>query len=55
MGEHFNMEMMVPQRAKELTKTSEGLLVSLPVTIQETHNNVEDRCRSVSTVELKKT
>ena len=34
LGEQFRMEMMVPQRAKESNKTSEGLPVSLPVSIQ---------------------
>ena len=31
LGEKFRLEMIVPQRAKESPKTSEGLLVSLPL------------------------
>ena len=32
--EHFRLDMMVPQRSKEATKTSEGLPVSFSVSIQ---------------------
>ena len=33
LGEKFRLEMMIPQRDKESTKTSEGLPVSLPVSL----------------------
>ena len=35
LGEKFRLEMMVPKRAKETPKKSEGLPVSLLVSIQE--------------------
>ena len=35
LGEKFRLEMMVPKRPKETPKTSEGLPVSLLVSIQE--------------------
>ena len=35
LGEQSKLEMMIPQRSKEPPKTSEGLPVSLPVTIPE--------------------
>ena len=34
LGYQFRLEMMVPPRAKESPKTSEGIPVSLPVSIQ---------------------
>ena len=49
------MEMMVPQRANEAPKTSDGLLVSLPVVIPETQNIMENRGSMDITIELKKT
>ena len=55
MGEKFNLEMMVPQRANEVPKKPEGLPVSLPVAMQENQNNTKDIFIMDSTVELKKT
>ena len=55
LGEQFKMEMMVPQRAKEAPKTSEGLPVSLSFAIQETQNNTKYRGIRNITVELKNT
>ena len=43
LGEKFKMERMVPQRAKESQKTSEGIPVSLTVAIPETQKKREDR------------
>ena len=40
LGEHFKLDMMVPQISKESPKTSEVLLVSLRVAISETQNNM---------------
>ena len=54
LGKQFRMEMMVPQRAKELTKTSEGLPVSLTVSIQRKQENMKYRYIISSRVELKK-
>ena len=48
------MDMMVPKISKEPPKASEGLTVSLTVTITETQNNTEDRDIMDSMVELKK-
>ena len=45
--------MMVPQRAKEVNKTSEGLPVSLLVSIQGKQDNKKDRVSRNSRVELK--
>ena len=53
LGEHFKLYIMVPQRAKEKSKTSEVLPVSLPFEIQETKNNMEDRGIRDSTGEVK--
>ena len=43
LGDKFNLEMMVSQRAKESPKTPEGITVSLLVAILETQNNTEGR------------
>ena len=43
LGELFRLGMMVPQKDKEATKTSEGLPVSLSVKIQEKQDNMKDR------------
>ena len=55
LGEQFNLEIMVPQREKEATKTPEGITVSFPLAIQETQDNMKDKGISDITVELKKT
>ena len=55
LGKQFRLEMMVPQRAKESPKTSEGHPVSLPVAIQEKQDNMEYRGSRNSMVDLKKT
>ena len=55
LGEQFKMNMMVTQIPKEEPKTSEGIQVSLPVEIPETHNNTEDKGSMDSMVEPKKT
>ena len=54
LGEQFRLEMMVPQRAKDSPKTSEGIPVSLPVTIPVTQDNMEVRGIMDSRAELKK-
>ena len=54
LGEQFSMGIMVPQRAKESTKTPEGLSVSFPVSVQGKQDNMKDR-RINSMVEMKKT
>ena len=41
LGEQFRLEMMVPQRYKESPKTSEGLPVSLSVSIQGKQENTK--------------
>ena len=41
LGEQFNLEMMVVQRAKESPKTLEGIPFLLPFEIPETQNNTE--------------
>ena len=46
---------MVPKRAKEAPKTSEGLPVLLPVSIQGKQDNMKYRVSRKSTLELKKT
>ena len=51
LGELFGMGIIVPQRAKEAPKTSEGLPVLLSVAIQEKHDNMKDK--GSSTVENK--
>ena len=51
----FRLETMVPKRAKDTPKISEGLPVSLPVLIQEKQENMEDRGSRSIRVELKKT
>ena len=55
LGEHFRLEMMVPQRSKESLKASEGIIVSLLFTIIETQNIIEVRVRMDIRVELKNT
>ena len=55
LGEQFRLEMMVPQRSKESPKTSEGLPVSLPFSIQGKQDNKKDRSSRNSRTELKKT
>ena len=55
LGEHFNLDMIVPQISKEAPTTSEGLPVSLPVSIQGLEENMKDRSSRNSRVELKKT
>ena len=47
--------MIVTQISKEAPKTSEGLLVSLPVSIQGKQDNMKERGSRNSTVESKKT
>ena len=42
LGEQFKMEMMVSQRSKEAPKKSEGLPVSLIISIQVKQDNMED-------------
>ena len=41
LADQFNLDMMVPQRTKQAPKASEGIPVSLPVTILETQNNTK--------------
>ena len=53
MGEQFRLEMMVPQRAKEPPKTSDGIPVSLPFSIQVKQENTKNRSSRVGRVELK--
>ena len=53
--ENFRLDMMVPQRAKESPKISEGLPFLLPVSIQEKQDNTEDRGIRSIRVELNKT
>ena len=53
LGEKFRLEMMVPQRSKESPKTSEGLSVSLPVSIQGKQYSMKERGSRNSRVELK--
>ena len=55
LGKQFSLDMMVPQRAKEATKISEGLPVSLPVPIQVKQENTKDRGSRNSRVDLKNT
>ena len=55
LGYQFKLNMMDPQRAKESTKTSDRLIVSLSVAIQEKQYNIKDKCNRNSMVELKKT
>ena len=55
LGEQFRLEMMVTQRSKETPKTSEGLPVSLPVSIQGKQENTKDRRSRNIRVEMKKT
>ena len=43
LGEQFNLDIMVPKRDKEATKTSKGIPVSLTVAISETSNNTDNR------------
>ena len=52
LGDQFKLYMTVPQKSKESPKVSEGLPVSLPVTIQEILDNMKDRVSRDSTVEL---
>ena len=53
MGEQLTMEMMVPKRANEATKTSEELPVSLPVSIQGKKEDMKDISSRKSRVKLK--
>ena len=55
LGEQFRLKMMVPQIYKEEPKTSKGLTVPLPVSIQVKQDNIKDKGSSNFTVELKKT
>ena len=55
LGEQSRMEMMVPHRAKESPKTSEGLPVSLPFSIQVKQDNTKDIRIRNRRLELKKT
>ena len=55
LGEQFKLEKMVPKRAKESSKTSEGLPVSLPFSIQGKKENTKDISIRNIRVELKKT
>ena len=50
----INLEMMVPQRAKEAPKTSGAIPVSLLVVILEEQNNTEAIGSMDITVQLKK-
>ena len=43
----FNMELMVSRISNKVSKASEGLPVSLPVTIPEKQNNMNDRDRII--------
>ena len=54
-GEQFRPEMMVPQISKEATKTLEGLIFSLPASIQGKQYNMKDRGSRNRRVELKNT
>ena len=54
LGEQFRLEIMVPKRAKEATKTSEGLPVSLPLSIQGKQDNIKDRSSINRRMELRK-
>ena len=54
LGEQFKLDMMVPRRAREAIKISEGLPVSLPFQVQQKQENRKDRSSRNSRVELKK-
>ena len=47
--------MMVPQRSKEAPKKSEGLPVSLPVSVKETQDNMNGRGSRNITLDPKNT
>ena len=53
--DYFKLEIIVPKRDKESPKSSEGLPLSLPITITDTQNNTEDKGNMDSTMELKMT
>ena len=55
LRQQFRLERMVPEIAKESPKTSEGLPVSLPFSIQGKQDNKKDRSSRNSRTELKKT
>ena len=55
LREQFRLEIIIPQKFKEAPKTSEGLPVSLTVTIQGKQENMKDIGSSNIMVELKKT
>ena len=55
LGEQFRLDMMVQQRSKEASKTSEGLPVSLLLSIKGKQENTKDRSSRNRRVELKKT
>ena len=55
LGEKFRMYTMVPQISKKAHKTSEGLPVSLPLSIQGKQENMKDIISRNSRVELNKT
>ena len=50
-GNQFRLEMMVPKRSKELSKTSEGIIVTLLVSIQGKQENTKNRGSRNSTME----
>ena len=43
LGEYFKLEMMVPQRSKNATKASNGIMVSLPVYITKSMKDMLDK------------
>ena len=55
LRQQFRLERMVPEIAKEAPKTSEGIQVSLPFSIQGKQDNKKDRSSRNSRTELKKT
>ena len=54
LGDQFKLDIMVTQRAKESTKTSEGPTVSLSVLIEVKQDNTKEICSRNSIVELNK-
>ena len=55
LREQFRLEMMVPQISKKEPKTSEGLTVSFPLSIQDKQENMKDRISRNRRVGLKNT
>ena len=55
LGEHFRLDIMVSQRAREEPKISEGLPVSLPFSIQGKQENTKYISSRNRRVELKRT